>query len=62
MRSRLDVFLKSKENVENKEYKIAASIGSAGGVINKAIDVQNLMDRADEKMYADKKARKETGN
>ncbi|WP_408070466.1 diguanylate cyclase [Butyrivibrio sp. JL13D10] len=62
VRSRLDVFLKSKENVANKEYKIAASIGSAGGVINKAIDVQNLMDRADEKMYADKKARKEAGN
>ena len=61
VRSRLDLFLKAKESVVSKEYSIAASIGSAGGVICNAIDVQWLMDRADEEMYADKKARKNKG-
>ena len=59
VRSRLDVFLMAKESVAEKEYKIAASIGSAGGVINNTIDVQSLMDIADEKMYADKNERKQ---
>lgn len=58
VRSRLDLFLLAKESVANKEYKITASIGSASGVINNSIDVQSLMDRADEEMYADKKKRK----
>jgi diguanylate cyclase (GGDEF)-like protein len=59
VRSRLDVFLMAKESVDEKEYKIAASIGSASGVINSVIDVQSLMDIADEKMYADKNERKQ---
>jgi diguanylate cyclase (GGDEF)-like protein len=58
VRSRLDLFLLAKESVANKEYKITASIGSASGIINNTIDVQSLMDRADEEMYADKKKRK----
>ena len=59
VRSRLRTVLSAKEKLANNEYKIAASIGSASGVINNTIDVQSLMDRADEIMYADKKARKE---
>ena len=60
VRSRLDLFLMAKESVVGKEYKIAASIGSAGGMICNTIDVQSLMDIADEAMYADKKARKQS--
>ena len=51
--------LTGKNISPEKEYKIAASIGSAGGVINNTIDVQSLMDIADEKMYADKNERKQ---
>jgi diguanylate cyclase (GGDEF)-like protein len=58
VRSRIDNVLQKKESVRKKEYEITASIGSSFGVINEALDVQSLFDRADEAMYADKKARK----
>ena len=58
VRSRIDNVLQKKESVRKKEYKITASIGSSAGVINESLDLQSLFDRADEAMYADKKARK----
>ncbi len=58
VRSRIDNVLQKKESVRNKEYEITASIGSSIGVINDSLDLQSLFDRADEAMYADKKARK----
>ncbi len=58
VRSRIDNVLQKKESVRKKEYEITASIGSSIGVINENLDVQSLFDRADEAMYADKKARK----
>ncbi len=59
VRSRIDMFLMARKSVTSKEYTITASIGSAGDVIGDDIDIQKLMDLADEIMYADKKARKE---
>ncbi|SFD03603.1 substrate-binding and GGDEF domain-containing protein [Butyrivibrio sp. YAB3001] len=58
VRSRIENVLQQKEAVRKKEYEITASIGSATGVINESLDFQSLFDRADEAMYADKKARK----
>ena len=48
----------AEDGTTKKEYTITASVGSAISVINEVIDFQSLMDRADEEMYADKKARK----
>jgi predicted signal transduction protein with EAL and GGDEF domain len=51
------MFLSSAINAVITNRKLA-SIGSSIGVINDSLDLQSLFDRADEAMYADKKARK----
>ncbi len=58
VRSRLDNVLLAREDVISKEYKISASVGSAMAMINDDLDIEKLMNEADDKMYEDKKERK----
>ncbi|MBQ3797029.1 MAG: GGDEF domain-containing protein [Butyrivibrio sp.] len=58
IRDKIEGVLLQKESVTKKEYRITASIGSAMSRIDGHLDIQALMDQADEAMYEDKKARK----
>lgn len=54
-RSRMDNVLLTRSDVQEKEYEITASIGSAYAPIDYNLNLEKLITEADQKMYQDKK-------
>ena len=54
-RSRMDNVLLTRSDVQEKEYEITASIGSAYAPIDFKLNIEKLITEADKKMYEDKK-------
>ncbi len=60
-RSRMDNVLLTRSDVQEKEYEITASIGSAYAPIDYNLNLEKLITEADKRMYEDKKL-KHKGN
>lgn len=58
-RSRIDNYLSYRDDVKDKEYVITASIGSACARIDGSIDIEKLINEADDAMYTDKQTKEE---
>jgi len=54
-RSRMDNVLLTRTDVQEKEYEITASVGSAYAPIDYKLNLEKLITEADKKMYEDKK-------
>ncbi len=54
-RSRMDNVLLTRSDVQEKEYEITASIGSAYAPIDYNLNLEKLITEADKRMYEDKK-------
>ncbi|MBO4415372.1 MAG: GGDEF domain-containing protein [Lachnospiraceae bacterium] len=58
VRERLDLALSAKNDLKAKPYKITASVGYETVKIGALLDIDTVMRKADEMMYADKHKRK----
>lgn len=60
VRERLEAFINKNEDAAKKNYSITASIGDQCTVIDASLDIETIINSADEKMYADKEKRRKT--